>query len=152
MRRIIHAALASLVLAACAPAGQSGDESAATPETALTPTGEPAPEIFSATAWRAVAEDGARYTTYLDPDGTYRDLRNGDPWQTGSWTYDEGARPKLLCFTPDDENAIERCWEPGRMSGDTMRAESDGGLTIELERVDYELPAEGEPAEDEPEA
>ena len=96
----------------------------------------------SATAWRALAADGARYTTYLDQDGTYRDLRNGDPWQTGSWTYSKDEGDKLLCFTPDSENGAERCWRPERMNGDTMRARS-GDTEIELTRVEYAPPGEG---------
>ena len=136
-------AFAALALAACSPAGDAGDETLDT-DPAPPPSSGPAPHIFAATAWRAVAEDGARYTTQLDPDGTYRDLRNGDPWQTGSWTYSDGEHGKLLCFTPEDENGIERCWEPERMSGDTMRATSDSGTAIELERVDYEPPSDDE--------
>ena len=106
------------------------------------PSGEPAPEVFVATAWRAVAADGARYTTYLDADGTYRDLRNGDPWQTGSWTYSVVERDKRLCFIPEPDSGIERCWEPGRMSGGKMKATNDDGVSIELERVDYRPPAD----------
>ncbi|MEX0341943.1 MAG: hypothetical protein AB3N06_05105, partial [Erythrobacter sp.] len=98
------------------------------------------------TAWRAVAADGARYTTFLDPDGTYRDLRNGDHWQTGSWTYSGDTQGRILCFTPSDENGVELCWEPDRMSGDTLRAESDSGVTIELERVEYVLPDDADTA------
>lgn len=112
-----------------------------TGEASPTPSGEPAPQTFSGTAWRSTAEDGARYTTYLDADGTYRDIRNGDPWQSGSWSYRDGGKEPELCFTPDAENAVERCWKPGRMSDGTMRAESDAGREIELERVDYFPPA-----------
>ena len=87
--------------------------------------------------------DGARYTTYLDQDGTYRDLRNGDPWQTGSWRYsEEEGNGKRLCLRPDDENGVERCWEPDRMRNGVMRAENDAGTVIELESVTYALPVE----------
>lgn len=146
--RWLATAIVPFALAACS--AQEADEatptaageasSSATPM----PSEEPAPEAFAATAWRAMSEDGARYTTYLDPDGSYRDLRNGDPWQSGSWRYIDGEDGKLLCFEPEDENGLERCWEPGRMSGDTMRAKGDSGVTIELERTDYQPPADAD--------
>lgn len=136
------AALASAALAGCAPETGSETELAnegaateATPES--TPSGQPAPDVFAATAWRATAEDGARYTTYLDPEGSYRDFRNGDPWQEGTWEHVDAEGGRVLCFTPDAEAGIERCWEPGRMRGDTMEAQGDSGVKIELERVEY---------------
>lgn len=133
--------MASLALAACTAGETEEADPAPTGEASATPSGEPAPEVFAATAWRVIAQDGARYTTYLDADGSYRDLRNGDPWQTGSWRYFDGEEGKRLCFEPDDESGLERCWKPGRMSGETMRAESDSATTIELERVEYLPPA-----------
>ena len=137
--------LAPLALAACSADDSVEPDPASTDDVVAAataaPTGEPAPEAFAATAWRVVAEDGARYTTYLDADGTYRDLRNGDPWQTGSWSYSDGDGDKRLCFTPAAEGGVERCWEPGRMSGETMRAKGADDVTIELERVDYQPPA-----------
>ena len=146
MRFLIPTAIAALALAGCSPEAEEASDAPedATAEASATPTGQPAPEVFAATAWRVVAEDGARYTTMLDADGTYRDLRNGDPWQTGAWTYSDGEQGKFLCFTPEDEGGVERCWEPGRMTGDTMRATGDSGTNIELERVDYEPPANGD--------
>lgn len=132
------------LLAACTPADSGADEAETTAEATPTdtPSDDPAPEVFAATAWRATAEDGARYITYLDADGTYRDIRNGDPWQTGSWTYDAASGTKLLCFTPDDENGVQRCWKPGAISGDTMEATSDSGKRIALDRMEYQAPAE----------
>ena len=142
MRRLPVLAAAMATLAACSPGAEENNETAPAPQTAVTPSDEPAPDAFSATAWRALAADGARYTTYLDADGTYRDLRNGDPWQTGKWTHADSPQGRLLCFTPDHDNGVERCWEPGRMSEGAMRAESETGLSIELERVEYSLPPE----------
>ena len=142
MRSLTILAL-GMALTACTPASDEGDSSALTPQQVVSPSGEPAPEVFVATAWRAVAADGARYTTYLDADGTYRDLRNGDPWQTGSWRYsEEEGSGKRLCLRPDDENGVERCWEPDRMRNGVMRAENDAGTVIELESVTYALPVE----------
>lgn len=137
--RISITAALFLMLGACAPAeedtaqGEPGAE--VTPS--QTPSGNPAPETFASTAWRSVSDDGARYTTMLDPDGTYRDLRNGDAWGAGSWTLAERPGGSQLCLTPDDENGVETCWEPGRMKGDTMVATGAGDRRIELRRVDY---------------
>ena len=135
------ATLASAGLAGCNDAGSADPEAAVTGEPSPTPEADSAPQTFADTAWRSTAEDGARYTTYLDADGTYRDIRNGDPWQTGSWAYRDGEDKPQLCFTPDAENGVERCWEPGRMSDGAMRAKNQTGREIELERVDYFPPA-----------
>lgn len=140
-RRLALAGLVVSALAACSPTEQQSETLTATQQAMATPTGEPAPEVFAATAWRVLAADGARYTTYLDQDGTYRDLRNGDPWQTGEWTYADGEDGKRLCLRPDADTGIERCWEPDRMRGDMMRLEGETGTLIELESVEYVLPS-----------
>ena len=150
-RRLALAGLVLSALAACSPTEQQSETLTATQQAIATPTGEPAPEVFAATAWRVLAADGARYTTYLDQDGTYRDLRNGDPWQTGEWTYADGEDGKRLCLRPDADTGIERCWEPDRMRGDMMRLEGETGTLIELESVEYVLPsAQPSDASDEP--
>jgi hypothetical protein len=96
------------------------------------------PAEFIRTAWRIVSEDGARYTTYLDEDGRYRDFRNGDPWQEGTWETDSEDR---LCFLPEAEGAVLRCWHPDRMQGaNRMIASSDNGQRIRLDRADYSPP------------
>ncbi len=143
MRFLSVSALAALSLVGCSPSGTTGTENFDTANPTSPPSEEPAPKTFASTAWRAIAEDGARYTTQLDPDGTYRDLRNGDPWQTGSWDYSADDESNLLCFTPQDENGVERCWRPERMNGDTMRATSENGTEIELRRVDYTPASKG---------
>ena len=112
-------------LPGCSPSEEEGEaiataQQVAEGQAAAAPSPAPAPDGFAATAWRALAADGARYTTYLDQDGTYRDLRNGDPWQTGEWTYADGEDGKRLCLRPDADTGIERCWEPDRMRGDKI--------------------------------
>ena len=107
------------------------------------------PDQFSGTAWRSVAEDGARYTTYFDAGGRYRDLRNGDPWQSGAWTLND-VDGQQLCFTPDNEGAEQTCWRPGALEGDMLFASNAAGQRIELSRVDYIAPADDAPAEGEP--
>ena len=98
------------------------------------------PSEFLRSAWRATAADGARFTTLLDPEGRYRDLRNGDPWQAGSWELDGEER---LCFLPDGDDGVLRCWQPERMDGrDVMIASNESGRRIRLERADYSPPDE----------
>ncbi len=139
--------LATGALAACSPTGDGSTTAVSPVETAAAvsePEGQPAPDEFANTAWRIIAEDGARYVTYFDADGTYRDLRNGDPWQDGTWSYEDGPEAKMLCFTPDDENGVERCWQPGRITDGTMVATNAAGRRIELKPVDYTLPEDNE--------
>lgn len=133
-------------LAACAPAAEkSGNSVPSTTEGTMdNATESSTPEVFAETAWRVIAEDGARYTTLLDSDGIYRDLRNGDPWQQGNWTSAEGPEGKQLCFIPADENGVERCWLPGRMEGETLTATGPSGRRIELTRVEYTAPSDQE--------
>ena len=143
MRFLSVSGFTALSLVACSPSGNAGTENFDTTAPTTSPSDEPAPRAFASTAWRTTAEDGARYTTQLDSDGTYRDLRNGDLWQTGSWTYSNDNESNHLCFTPQDDNGVERCWKPERMNGDTMRATSENGTEIELQRVVYTPPSEG---------
>lgn len=97
---------------------------------------------FAGTAWRTNGEDGAVFSTYLDEDGTYRDMKNGQPLQQGSWEALEGDR---ICFTPDAEDRSGECWETEVPDANgTMRATSDKGRTIELRRIAYVAPGEGE--------
>jgi hypothetical protein len=82
--------------------------------------------------------DGARFATYFDAGGTYRELRNGDPYQTGTWRR-EGEQ---LCLDPDLEGAAGGCWEPGRMRDEQLIMTSVAdGRRIELDRIDYVPPA-----------
>lgn len=148
MRMVVLGAAAALAAACSGPSGDQaegagGGEADATAQAA---SSGPAPGEFAETAWRITAEDGARYTTYLDRDGSYRDLRNGDPWQTGQWTFNATGDGRL-CLTPEDENGVERCWHPQGMREETMDATSTEGRRIELQRVDYRLPQDEDPAE-----
>ena len=143
MRHLLPIGLAAL-LSACnaadeAPAPASETTASGASDEAASATATAMPGEYAETAWRATSEDGARYTTYLDRDGTYRDLRNGDPWQTGQWTFNSTGEQRL-CFTPDAEDGAERCWTPQSMQGDTMVATGGGDRRIELTRIDYQLP------------
>lgn len=144
MKRCIPALLlASSIPAACTEAPHEAEVSESAADA---PQGNPdqadsaPPETLDGTAWRSNAEDGARFVTYLDADGTYRDLRNGEAYQTGIWTYASGARGKLLCFTPEEEAGVKTCWEPGRREGDNMIVTGPGGRRVELTGATYMPP------------
>lgn len=148
------APILALALAACSQPQADGEEASPAPDAEavgepgaqLAEAAQPAesnrpdpPEKFLRTAWRVVGEDGARYTTYLDEEGTYRDLKNGEMWQSGTWTRSEGDAS--ICLTPDVEDAGTMCWTPVRMDGErAMIVESDAQRTVRLERVDYRFP------------
>ena len=115
----------------------------AEPEPEPTPTTSPAPDDFANTAWRSTAENGALFVTYLDEGGTYRDLRNGDPYQTGTWEYADNGQ---LCLTPETEEAEGGCWEPGRMRDGGLLTLTSGERRIQVSRITYEAPEEEEDA------
>ena len=143
---------AALALAACAAeedeAADSPGEVGSSAEKA-----EEARELkeFVGTAWRVSAEDGARYVTYLDAEGRYRDLRNGDPWQEGGWSLEAAPGDEegqvLLCFQPEGDNVRERCWETGKLDDGKLIVTSGGGRRVQLEKVAYEAPQDAETAE-----
>lgn len=168
MKSAIAILFGSLLLSACSDGAEQSAPLATPQQAALagdTEEAEPAaeapplPNEFSRTAWRVRGESGALYTTFLDPGGRYRDLRNGDPWQLGAWEYDEEDR---ICFTPDAESGLGQCWNPERMDeGGRMIVTSASGRRIRLESVEYRQPeppvdgeaeAEGEAAADAAEA
>lgn len=135
----------ALALTACSPtaeqdtAAQIATADNAEPEPEPTPTTSPAPDDFTGTAWRSVAENGALFVTYLDEGGTYRDLRNGDPYQTGTWEYADDGQ---LCLTPEAEEAEGGCWEPGRMRDGDLLTLTSGERRIQVTRITYEPPVE----------
>ena len=141
MRMVILAG-AVLLAAACSNPDETPSEVVEDPQgnvTAAAVEDTSLPGDFAETAWRITSEDGARYTTYLDRDGSYRDLRNGDLWQKGQWTFN-ATGDERLCFIPDEEYGVERCWKPESMTDDLMDATGPQDRRIELQRVDYRLP------------
>jgi hypothetical protein len=93
---------------------------------------------LTGTAWRVTGEDGAIYTTFLDPDGSYRDMKNGDPWAQGTW---ERLADGRLCFTPADEERSGDCWEFGSEDREgNLRVTNDDGHEVELRPVTYIAP------------
>ncbi|MEP2180313.1 MAG: hypothetical protein ABJI04_10285, partial [Marinomonas sp.] len=76
-----------------------------------------------------------------DADGSYRDFKNGDPLQVGTW---EERVDGKLCFTPEVEGRIGECWALAPLDGDDMmQPVSDAGKTIDMRQVTY-LPPEDE--------
>ena len=88
------------------------------------------------TAWLSVSDDGVVYKTYLDPDGRYRDIRDGEVAYSGTW---EQSASGELCFDPDSGAAA--CWAHGSPGLDgLMRATRPDGRAIELKRISYTPP------------
>ncbi|MEE4204881.1 MAG: hypothetical protein V2I39_01220 [Erythrobacter sp.] len=99
---------------------------------------------MAATAWLSVSDAGDVYITYLDPDGRYRDLKEGRLAFSGTWRQKAGGE---LCFTPDQGTA--QCWEHGAPGADRrMLATSSDGREIELRRITYSPPPKDEEVED----
>lgn len=106
------------------------------------------PVEMAETAWAANDPDGVVYTTFIDPDGGYRDFRDGEKYQIGSWDMPGSNR---LCYRPDNAAAgtgeDERgrtCWTvrpPGRDG--VMIAVNSDGRKVTVRRVEYVVP-EGE--------
>lgn len=146
-RFLLIAPFTLAVLTACS--AQTAEEEAAAEqevvgEETATAGGKAAePREFAGTAWRSMAEDGARFVTYIDEGGTYRDLRNGDPFQQGAWTWNADGFSRKLCFTPKAEGGVERCWSVSPVEDGVMIVTGLDDKQVELERVDYVLPENG---------
>ncbi len=113
------------------------DEEPVAEEVAEPATFDP-PTQFVRTAWKSVGDEGARYVTYLDADGRYRDLRNGDPYQEGAWELGDDGR---LCFAPDPEEADGDCWQAQSMNAEgELVMMNDAQRRILLERMTYRPP------------
>jgi len=89
------------------------------------------------TAWLSVSRDGEVFTTYVDRDGRYRDLRNGAVAFAGTWEQNADGR---ICFEPDAGDRA--CWDHGAPDKDgTMRMTHTDGRAIIVKSVNYTLPA-----------
>lgn len=154
--RYAGSAAATLLLAlpACAP--PDGDEAAPQDEVGEQSDAGQAPVAadtrlppvepieMAGTAWSANDGDGAVYTTFIDPDGGYRDFRDGQLWQTGSWDQPGSNR---LCYRPDNAGEDEdgrRCWtvRPPGEDG-VMTAVDEDGREVVVRSVEYTPPEDG---------
>lgn len=143
--RVLLIAPVSLALLSACSAQTAEEEAAAEQEVAGEETAAadgktPEPREFAGTAWRSMAEDGARFVTYIDAGGTYRDLRNGDSFQQGAWTWNADGFSRKLCFTPEADGGVERCWSVSPVEDGVMIVTGLDDKQVELERVDYVLP------------
>jgi len=117
------------------PASESAADDAAEPSEML---------VVAETGWLTIGNDGAVQTTFFDPNGRYRDLRNNSQVAAGDW---QQRADGSLCFTPDGwpEGAPETCWETGAPESDGSVIATDGaGKSISIKRVTYIAPALGE--------
>ena len=143
-RLIVPFAFAAI--AGCAPAQdpatdageedavQSASNDASTDETLL----------MADTAWLSVGSDGSVQTTFLDTGGRYRDFRNGEAADAGSWA----SRPDgSICFTP--EGGLGDCWTSGKLEDDgSTIVTSAGGKRVAIKRITYIAPPSDDDAED----
>lgn len=152
-RIVLVWAMSALALAACEPvepetsegpaphASPSGlvDAAVASENAAEESIDAPRP-MLQLSAWRAEGADGAIYSTFLDPEGRYRDLKNGNLYQEGDW---EVRTDGALCFLPDGENVRGDCWELASPEEDgAIIATHSSGRRVELQRIDYRVPEE----------
>ena len=138
--RTVLALLTGVALVSCTPAEE--EPAAETEGTEAEPAGaedgaDNVPESFAETAWISRSEEGARFVTYFDADGTYRELRNGDPRQTGEWSFAEGPEGKQICVQPDAGAGEKSCWQPDRMKDGKLIVTGPEGKRVELQRADY---------------
>jgi len=135
-RSFFLAALSLALLPGCA-AEEASEEGEASADSA-SPEGELSAEslVMAETAWLSVTEEGEVFTTYLDGDGRYRDVRGGEVIYSGAW---EQNQDRELCFTPN--GAQSTCWAHGApgLNG-VMRAMNSAGRAIEVKKVVYTTP------------
>lgn len=137
----LTASAAPFLLVACAEADSEAQGEDAAPQATDEPELSAESLVMAQTAWLSVTADGEVFTTYLDPDGRYRDLHEGEVRYSGTWKQND---TRNLCFTPDDGEGS--CWthkSPG-LDG-MMRATNRAGRAIEVRRVAYEPPSAAEP-------
>ncbi|MEM7702731.1 MAG: hypothetical protein AAF251_12395 [Pseudomonadota bacterium] len=135
-RSLVLAGLSIALLSACA-AEEAPEQSEPSADTAGEEGGLSAESLVMAeTAWLSVTEEGEVFTTYLDGDGRYRDVREGEVIYGGAW---EQNQDRELCFTPDSGEGT--CWAHGApgLNG-VMRAMNNSGRAIEVRKVIYTTP------------
>lgn len=134
-----------LTLAGCAAPSvpQTGSNAGTTDEKEADAEQSARNLVMAESAWLSVSENGEVYTTFLDPDGRYRDLNAGELAFAGRWEQDADGQ---LCFAPDRGKA--QCWEHDVPGADgTMRASNPAGRSIALKRVAYTPPAPADPVD-----
>lgn len=133
------AALALLTVASCAPADDgsegSSDAQASEVEDGASASANEA-VLVANTAWLSVGEDGSVLTTFLDPDGGYRDGRNGTMADSGRW---EQRPDGAICFVP--VTGTGDCWTAEALDEDGATIVTNGdGKRVEIKRITYTAP------------
>jgi hypothetical protein len=132
------ATIAVCLVPACAPGedGSTATEEAAPDDTTADNGSAQEALLMADTAWLSVGSDGAVQTTFFDPDGRYRDLRNGQPMDAGTWQ----QRPDgSICFTPD--TGLGDCWNHGKLEEDgSTVVTSASGKRVEIRQITYAGP------------
>ncbi|HEU4650313.1 MAG TPA: hypothetical protein VFS49_02760 [Croceibacterium sp.] len=128
MKNLILVAALSVTLVACDQAAEESDEpgAAATTEAAATAT-----PTSSAGTYEVTLKDGTKFTSVLNPDGTYQDTgADGAVTEKGTWEDKDGK----TCFDSEGGDAQIICFTVGETAADGSRvATPDDGtdpLTI----------------------
>lgn len=146
--RISHPSLAILTALALAGCADNAEDSATAnsdpaPEAGATPETTPSPDTditVAESGWLTVGTDGAVQTTFFDPDGRYRDLRNGEPFGEGAW---EQRPDGKVCFEPDSGRGA--CWETDQADENgEAKATNGDGKSIVIKQITYLAPPEVE--------
>jgi len=140
-RSIPRSFSATIVVLSVAACGSSEDGSAASEAEALQETAASNGSVKEAilmadTGWLSVGSDGAVQTTLFDPDGRYRDFRNGEAADSGAWQ----QRPDgSICFTPDTGQGD--CWTTDGLEADgSAVVTSASGKRVEIKQITYTAP------------
>lgn len=134
--------LLCVVVAACAPGaeGSTGDSGAGSAEAQSGEGPGSGAEIEvmlnADTAWLSVGRDGSVQTTFLDAGGRYRDFRNGEAADSGSW---EQRPDGSICFAPDA--GLGACWATETSENDgTAIVVNETGTRVAIKRITYTAP------------
>ncbi|MEM1052098.1 MAG: hypothetical protein AAGI28_08380 [Pseudomonadota bacterium] len=132
------ATLAVFTAAACAPAedGSADPENGTAEEAAVSNSSVKEAILMADTGWLSVGSDGTVQTTFFDPDGRYRDFRNGESADVGAWQ----QRPDgSICFTPDQ--GMGDCWKTdGREADGSAVVTSTSGKRVVIKQITYAAP------------
>ena len=124
MRKLILAAVLTTALAACNSAAKESEEAAPADTTAAATEAAAAAPTSVAGTYDATTKDGTKFTSTLNPDGTYQDTdAAGKVTEKGMWADHDGK----TCFDPEGDEA-GTCYTVGEAQADgTQTATPDDG-------------------------
>ena len=127
MKKLILAAAFTVALGACSQAAEDSDEVAPAETTAAATEAAAAAPSSSAGTYEVTTKDGTKFTSTLNPDGTYQDTdAAGKVTEKGMWADHDGK----TCFDPEGDETSGQCFtttEPDAQG--TFTATSDDGAT-----------------------